>query len=323
MTVFRILALTVMLVLAVALLCAPTYLAPVQAQSQVAVLEAHLTFDTIDVPGAKYTVLWGVNSAGEMVGNYGQDTGNDSHGFLYSNGIFTYFDYPGEAETVPQGINDDGLIVGYAGDLSVVGFLYDGTSFTTIRHGNNSATFADGINNANYIVGGFGSVGATRGFELRGSHYKTLSPPPGGWIYVYANGINSFGQVVGSYTGATVNGFAYKNGKYQTIIFPGATTQTEANGINDNGIIVGWYVGCSSSCAAYAFASRNGKYISFSYPGAYGTFADGINASGQIVGAYQLVDGSFHGFTTSPTSAADFERPGCCEIGPWSDHQLF
>ncbi|MBZ5707085.1 MAG: DUF3466 family protein [Acidobacteriia bacterium] len=320
MTVFRILALTAMLVLAVALLCAPTYLAQVQAQSQAAVPEIHLTFTTIDVPGAKYTVGWGINSAGETVGNYGQDTGNDSHGFLYNNGTFTYFDYPGQAETVPTGINDNGLIVGYAGDLSVVGFLYDGTSFTNIRHGNDSATFALGINNADYVVGGFGTVGATRGFELRGSHYKTLSPPPGGWIYVYANGINTFGQVVGWYTGATVNGFAYKNGKYQIIAFPGSATTTKAEGVNDNGIIVGWYDGCSRSHPACAFAFLNGKYVSFHYPGALGTFADGVNASGQVVGAYQLADGSYHGFTTSPITAADFEQPGCCKGAAESDH---
>ena len=76
MTVFRILALTVMLVLAVALLCAPTYLAPVQAQSQVAVLEAHLTFDTIDVPGGEiYSPLGSQfrgRDGGQLRPGYGQ-----------------------------------------------------------------------------------------------------------------------------------------------------------------------------------------------------------------------------------------------------------
>jgi hypothetical protein len=60
--------------------------------AQVTPTPAIITFTTIDVPGAGYTIIWGTNSAGETVGNYGQDTSNDSHGFLYSNGVFTYFD---------------------------------------------------------------------------------------------------------------------------------------------------------------------------------------------------------------------------------------
>jgi hypothetical protein len=150
----------------VVLLCA----LPLQPQSNVSqpkVSTLNLTFTTIDVPGAVFTGIWGINSNGDMVGNYGQNIETESHGFLYRNGTFTYFDYPGESKTAPMGINDAGLIVDYAGDLSVVGFLYDGTNFTTIKHGTDSATFALGINNANLVVGGFGTVGATRGFELR------------------------------------------------------------------------------------------------------------------------------------------------------------
>src|SRR5882762_4864052 len=75
-------------------------------------ISAQLTFTTIDVPGAGYTGIFGINTAGDLVGNYGQDTNGDSHGFLYSSGILTYFDYPGQNVTVPGGINDSGLIVG-------------------------------------------------------------------------------------------------------------------------------------------------------------------------------------------------------------------
>ena len=44
-------------------------------------ITTQLTFTTIDVPGAHYTGVWGINSAGDMVGNYGQDINSDSHGF--------------------------------------------------------------------------------------------------------------------------------------------------------------------------------------------------------------------------------------------------
>src|SRR2546430_9370985 len=103
MTCFRNFAFLVLLVFSVGLLHAQT---PPD-------ITAQLTFTTIDVPGAGYTGVFGINSAGDMVGNFGQDTNVDSHGFLYSNGTFTYFDYPGQTFTVPGGINDSGLIVGY------------------------------------------------------------------------------------------------------------------------------------------------------------------------------------------------------------------
>ena len=80
MTYLRSFALTIVL-----LACTPL----LQAQSESANGLTNLTFTTIDVPGAKYTGATGINSFGDIVGNYGQDTDGDSHGFLYSDGGFT------------------------------------------------------------------------------------------------------------------------------------------------------------------------------------------------------------------------------------------
>jgi hypothetical protein len=150
-----------------------------------------LTFTTIDVPGARVTSVNGINIAGDMVGHYGQSTSGASHGFLLSNGVFTYFDYPGQSVTVPSGINGSGLIVGYAGSLREQGFLYDGSTFTSIRDGSDSATVCLGIDDTGDVVGGAGTPGVTKGFELHAGQFKNISPPPGGWIYVYATGINN------------------------------------------------------------------------------------------------------------------------------------
>jgi hypothetical protein len=57
-----------------------------------------------------------------------------------------------------------------------------------------------------------------------------------------------------------------------------------------------------------------GKYVSFSYPGALGTFAYGINMSEQIVGAYTFDYQAYHGFVSSPLTPADFERTDCCGV---------
>jgi hypothetical protein len=293
---------------AVLVLCAVPLLVysgpPQRATAAVGTLTSgrvNLTFTPIDVPGSNYTGVWGINSNGDMVGNYGQNIESDSHGFLYSNGTFTSFDYPGQPKTVAYGINDSGLIVGSAGDLYYNGFLYDGRNFTTINHGNASTTYVNGVNNGSLVVGGFGDPGATRGFEMRGQQFKTISPPPGGWIYVEATGINNLGEVVGWTDGATNTAFSLQGGTYQTISL-GNYGKTEAYGVNDEGIIVGWYEDCTPSCFIHGFAYKHGRYVRIDYPGASGTFALRISNIGVIVGEYQLADGSLHGFVTSPIS---------------------
>ncbi|MGH7488310.1 MAG: hypothetical protein ACREMY_22335, partial [bacterium] len=237
---------------------------------------AQLSFTTIDVPGAGVTDVYGINSAGDMVGYYGVNPNTSKHAFLLHDGVFTFFDYPGASSTVATGVNDLGRIVGYAtkGDAVAISFLYDGTTFSPIRAPGMSATVALGMDNAGDIVGGDGTLGTTRGFELRGRRFKDVSPP-GVFVYVYATGINKFGEVVGW---TDYDGFAYKNGKYRTIAFPGAF-QTEAWDINDSGVIVGWY---TLNGSAFGFALANGHYVSFAYPGALYTIPRGINADGRV-----------------------------------------
>lgn len=257
----------------------------------------NLTFTTIDVPGAVVTNVLGINTAGDVVGNYETTSNGQSHGFLYSGGNFTLFDYPGASSTIAFGINDSGLISGTAymnQNTTAFGFLYDGVTFTTIRAPGKGATLPRGINNAGVVVGGDGfSLNGTKGFVRIGTKFKTVSPP-GVYVYVFGDGINNLNQIVGS---DDTGGFLFSKGKYQTITFPGAS-QTQPWGINDGGIIVGWYV--TSQCLPCGFALRNGKYFTIKYPGATATFPGGINASAQVSGSYTLDGQTFHGFVTSP-----------------------
>jgi probable HAF family extracellular repeat protein len=68
-------------------------------------------FDTIDFPDAVGTVAFGVNSAGDLVGNWADSEGK-THGFLLEDGRFTSIDVPGSTFTSAVGINDSGEIVG-------------------------------------------------------------------------------------------------------------------------------------------------------------------------------------------------------------------
>lgn len=291
------------LLLATVLLCAPFVLAQLRVETITP------TFTTIDVPGAVITNVLGINTAGDVVGNYSAGSSAPSHGFLYSGGIFTFLDYPGQYTTIAYGINDSGVISGsaFADDASnIVGFLYDQITFTTIGAPGKAATVVYGINSAGNVVGGEGtSLSSTKAFELRGARFKNITPP-GTYLYAYGSGINNLGEVVGfTLNGSYANGFSYSGGKFHAINFPGPTLMTLALGVNDSEIVVGSYEGCNPSCADHAFIFMRGKYISFDYPGAVATFADGINASGQIVGSYTLDGTTFHGYVAAPITTVD------------------
>ena len=51
------------------------------------------TFTTIDLPGAKFTGAFGINSAGKISGFYGDATGK-TRGFLLNRGEFTSIEFP-------------------------------------------------------------------------------------------------------------------------------------------------------------------------------------------------------------------------------------
>src|SRR5215469_129913 len=75
-----------------------------QAQTEVVSNSLHLTFTSIDIPGAGVLGAYGINSNGDIVGYYGTDNNANKPAFLLSNGVFTYFDYPGQPSTIATGI---------------------------------------------------------------------------------------------------------------------------------------------------------------------------------------------------------------------------
>jgi probable HAF family extracellular repeat protein len=68
-------------------------------------------------------------------------------------------------------------------------------------------------------------------------------------------------------------------------------------GINNAGQIVGAYIGSST---INGFLLDQGNYTTLDVPGASYTSAQGINASGQIVGYYWDAGGTSHGFLATP-----------------------
>jgi uncharacterized membrane protein len=120
----------------------------------VAAHAASYTFETIDVPGFRWTVAGGLNGAGDIVGSY-LDAEGGQHGFLDNGTSMVTFDVPGARYTVPHGINTQGVIVGqYTDSLGVHGFVTaDRVNFTTINYPGAIETFAFAINDHGAIVG--------------------------------------------------------------------------------------------------------------------------------------------------------------------------
>ena len=150
------------------------------------------SFTQIDVPGASQTLAYGINSAGQIVGNFFDSTGG--HGFLYNGSSFTQIDVPGAHTTGVTGINDAGQIVGGFGDHS---FLYTGGRFTQIDVPGAINTSASGINNVGQIVGFFsGDNTGDHSFLYTGGSFTQIDVP--GANDTLARGINNAGQIVGS-----------------------------------------------------------------------------------------------------------------------------
>src|SRR6516162_1561253 len=59
------------------------------------------TFAVIDVPGARFTGAFGINSARKIAGFYGDsvESGGITHGFLLDRGALTSIDFPGATFT--------------------------------------------------------------------------------------------------------------------------------------------------------------------------------------------------------------------------------
>jgi hypothetical protein len=277
------------------------------SSAQLRPITTSLTFTTIDVPGAGFSSVNSINSAGDLVGNYGTiDNGLDSHGYVYSQGNFTFIDYPGAETTNAHGINDTGLIVGSAGFSSnriIHGFKYNGQTFKAVDAPGQPQTILWGVNNAGNIVGETGNFSAqTHAITVQNGRLQVLTLPVTA-TKQGALGITNFGVIAAYAVDALTDyGWLDKGGTFKSLAFPGASS-TVVTGVNDKGTAVGYYF--LSGQGFVSFAYLNGKYISFAVPGATSTFASGINNSGVIVGGYVASDFTEHGFVSSPISVTD------------------
>ena len=107
-----------------------------------------------------------INNAGQIVGS--SVGGQQTRGFLYTNGVITNITAPNSINTFAYGINNNGQIVGAANGLQgggTYGFLYVNGTFTTLSVPGSTSTVARGINDNGQIVGStVDSLGHQTGF---------------------------------------------------------------------------------------------------------------------------------------------------------------
>ena len=276
------------------------------------------SFATINAPGASSTDAYGINAAGQVVG---QAFSPGGHAFLDTSGTFVTLSVPGSTSTVAEGINDgvSATVAGYyTGGGTTRGFTYTGGIYTSgINAPGATATSIYGVNDTGELAGFYIQGGIKYGFTDTGGVFSTISAGVGTNTQVF--GINDVGTVVGVYrNGAGDHSFIYDGSLHALSNDPlAAPNSTYAQGINDSGQVAGYYY--DGSGAAHGFVAGNCSiscvFTSIDDPSAdptQGTFGQGINDNGQVVGYYTtsaVVNGrtqySDHGFIATPAAVPE------------------
>jgi len=214
----------------------------------------------------------GINNAGQVVGEFRDDAGND-HAFLWQNGGIT--------------------------DLGTLGGAY----------GMQSVDSARAINNSGQVVGvAHGADGVGHAFIWRNGLMSPLGELPGvsnlvGYNASLANAINSNGQAAG-YASAPAGPGSWRqypvmwnNGEMVDLspAFPGGlNTFAEATDINDSAQVVGYAL---PPPGAHGFLWKNGVVTDLgALPGANQSYALAVNNAGQVVGYSWAYDGPDHAY---------------------------
>jgi hypothetical protein len=287
--------------------------------------QAAYNYTSIDYPGVDYssggfTQVFGINVAGELVGNAAISGTSANIPFVYNpkTKLFTVLPNFSSASTASLGINDFGVVVGGEGALES-GFILDKGAFTIFSHpGSVVFTEARAINDFG-LVTGYADTGAnTSGFiyDRRHNSFIDILPSP----FTLAQGINIFGQVVGSVTEAA--GAACPTcpaGSYGFLrSWTGAITlfrvnggATTARGIMDFGRITGrFHDAVANKDRGYvATLARAPGFQSLTIPdrdlldvpGAVATIPEGINDFGRVAGIWTDGTGATRGFLATPS----------------------
>ena len=288
--------------------------------------------------GATYSVAYGINDAGSVVGEFGVSDGltGDTRAFLYTPATESQAEAafnlcPNISQySVATAINNTGQIVGHTTLCSPVvgnfvsgneeGFLYAGGTVTDIGNLGYDGYGVYGINAQGQVVGSSETSNVFRdgflalhSFLFSDGKIVDLLNPFLGEAYSEAHAINDNGRIVGWYSYnpsiLTRQSFLYtlpasgSVGAFQNLNFALGASASEALSINNSGQIVGWFITPATSGSSHAFLYSGGKAADLNSllpPGSGWELlqANAINDAGQIVGE-GLINGQVHAFLFS------------------------
>jgi uncharacterized membrane protein len=234
-------------------------------------VQADFVYTTLTAPGSFATWAYGINDKGDIVGSYNTTAGGGFYGFALSNG-----------------------------------------GYTTIENGPLLSVTVTGINNAGSIIGFYALpiLGNQGGFKVVDGTTSNLVVP-GGTQATWASGINSLGQISGTYQDSDGNkhGFVLNGSTYYKIDDPSTVAGggTSGGGINDKGDIVGFY---DSKDGGRGFLLSGSTFSTLSFSDSVQTYARGLNRLGQIVGDYVDAAGNDRGFLYSNGRYTTLAPPG-------------
>ena len=246
-------------------------------------------FTTLSYPGSIYTVAYGINNSGDIVGTYVSGSGSQN-GFVYSKGKYAKIVDPECNYLLAAGINVSREVVGVCGSQA---FTYTSGGFSLLNYPGATVTLANGINTQGDVVGVYDDEnGEQHGFLYSGGVFTDIDPP--GATTTLAVGINSAGEIVGAFDGGGYNcGFTYLNGTYNNVNYPGALSQIF--GINTQGDLAGNRTLSSGGAADFVYSTAGQKFLGFDLYNSTDSSADGINDNCAIVG-YYTVGTTFYGY---------------------------
>ena len=260
---------------------------------------APVALTTLDFPGAKTTLAYGINANGDVVGTY-VDTNSKNHGFLLTAGLYSSIDPPGSLFTEARGINEDGDIVGdfVASDGKLHGFFLGREGFKDISVSGHLNTIPVKISSEGVIVGCYhdtDTMGTMHGF-VRNEDSLTVYPTPASMH----NGITPRGDVAGFFTDLMTmqtHGYIISKGETTQVNFPGSSA-TRVWDLNPRREAVGFYLDPATHVFR-GFRYHKGQFTPIDVPSARRTLPFGINPEGDVVGAYADQNGKTHGFLLS------------------------
>jgi hypothetical protein len=272
--------------------------------------QADGTILSFDPPGSTGTISDGINDSGATTGWY-----QDTHGYGFireANGDLITFDasYGGTGfGTSPYVISDSGEVAGSSEDSS-------NHSHSFLRQSNGAIINIDitgseddnayGIGPNGEIIGDVYISGTAYGYIRDQSGTITTFSAPGSVNGTYPASINRSGQVAGIYYGRenSSHGFVRDSlGHFTTFTVSGGVCGADqymiVTGISDTGEVTGYTV-TSHNCATAFLRKPDSTVTFFRAPDAGrsegGTYSQGLNDSGTVVGFYIDADGVFHGY---------------------------